>query len=60
MSSTVQFFSTQRRTCCPEKSPSTSPPRKRARMRFATSEIHLVGDVRAERIIDGRQMVDAD
>ena len=59
MSSTVQFFRI-RPNLLPENRPSTSPPRSRARMRFADFGDHRVRDIEAEGVVDARQMIDAD
>ena len=59
MSSTVQFFRISP-NLLPEKRPSTSPPRSRARMRLADFGDHGVRDVEAEGVVDARQMIDAD
>ena len=59
MSSTVQFFRI-RPNLLPEKRPSTSPPRSRARIRLRHFRDHGVRDVEAEGVVDARQMVDAD
>ena len=59
VSSTVQLRRI-RPNLLPENRPSTSPPRSRARMRFADFGDHGVRDIEAEGVVDARQMIDAD